>query len=33
MLRVEEITKDYDGKPLLKGITFEVQQGELVCLS
>lgn len=32
MLRVEEITKDYDGKPLLKGITFEVQQGELVCL-
>ena len=32
MLRVEEIYKDYDGKPLLRGITFEVGQGELVCL-
>lgn len=32
MLRVENIFKDYDGKPLLKGITFEVQEGELVCL-
>ena len=32
MLRVEEIYKDYDGKPLLKGISFEVRQGELVCL-
>ena len=32
MLRVEEIYKDYDGKPLLRGITFEVRQGELVCL-
>jgi ABC-type Fe3+/spermidine/putrescine transport system ATPase subunit len=32
MLRVEDIYKDYDGKPLLKGITFEVQEGELVCL-
>ncbi len=32
MLRVEEIFKDYDGKPLLKGISFEVQEGELVCL-
>ena len=32
MLRIEDIYKDYDGKPLLKGITFEVQEGELVCL-
>ena len=32
MLRVEDIYKDYDGKPLLKGISFEVQEGELVCL-
>ena len=32
MLRVEDIFKDYDNKPLLKGITFEVQEGELVCL-
>lgn len=32
MLRVENIYKDYDGKPLLKGISFEVRQGELVCL-
>lgn len=32
MLRVDNITKDYDGKPLLKGISFEVHEGELVCL-
>ncbi|HZK17440.1 MAG TPA: ATP-binding cassette domain-containing protein, partial [Anaerolineaceae bacterium] len=32
MLRVENIYKDYDGKPLLKGISFDVRQGELVCL-
>ncbi len=32
MLRVEDIFKDYDGKPLLKGISFQVQEGELVCL-
>lgn len=32
MLRVEEIYKDYDDKPLLKGLTFDVQVGELVCL-
>lgn len=32
MLRVEDVYKDYDGKPLLKGITFEVQEGELACL-
>lgn len=32
MLRVEEIFKDYDGKPLLRGISFQVQEGELVCL-
>ena len=32
MLSVENIYKDYDGKPLLKGITFKVHEGELVCL-
>lgn len=32
MLKVENIHKDYDGKPLLKGISFEVNEGELVCL-
>lgn len=32
MLKVENIHKDYDGKPLLKGIGFEVNEGELVCL-
>ena len=32
MLEVENIYKDYDGKPLLKGISFEVNEGELVCL-
>jgi len=32
MLSVENIYKDYDGKPLLKGINFEVHEGELVCL-
>lgn len=32
MLKVENIHKDYDGKPLLKGFSFEVNEGELVCL-
>lgn len=32
MLHIEDVYKDYDGKPLLKGITFEVHKGELVCL-
>ena len=32
MLSVENIYKDYDSKPLLKGINFEVHEGELVCL-
>ena len=32
MLSVENIYKDYDGKPLLKGINFEIHEGELVCL-
>ena len=32
MLEVENIYKDYDGKPLLKGISFQVNKGELVCL-
>ena len=32
MLIVENIHKDYDSKPLLKGISFEVNEGELVCL-
>lgn len=32
MLHVKDIFKDYDGKPLLNGVSFEVAQGELVCL-
>jgi len=32
MLIVENIHKDYDDKPLLKGISFQVKEGELVCL-
>ena len=32
MLRVDEIYKMYEGKPLLKGISFEVHAGETVCL-
>ncbi len=32
MLSVQDITKSYEGKPLLKGISFEVHEGETVCL-
>jgi len=32
MLRVQNIYKEYENKPLLNGISFQVQQGELVCL-
>ena len=32
MLEVQNLTKDYENKPLLKGVTFEVAKGELVCL-
>lgn len=32
MLEVKDITKDYDGKPLLKGVSLQVAQGETVCL-
>lgn len=32
MLEVQNLTKDYENKPLLKGVSFEVEQGEQVCL-
>jgi spermidine/putrescine transport system ATP-binding protein len=32
MLKVHEIFKDYESVPLLKGISFEVSEGEVVCL-
>lgn len=32
MLTVEDIHKQYEGQPLLRGITFSVQHGETVCL-
>ena len=32
MLEVKNLTKDYENKPLLKGVSFEVAKGELVCL-
>ena len=32
MLEVRDITKDYEGKPLLRGVSFNVQQHELLCL-
>jgi spermidine/putrescine transport system ATP-binding protein len=32
MLDVQGIYKSYEGQPLLKGITFRVEQGETVCL-
>ncbi len=32
MLTVENIQKIYEGKPLLRGIDFELQQGETICL-
>jgi len=32
MLKLIDIRKSYEGKPLLKGISFEVGEGETVCL-
>ena len=32
MLEVADIVKSYDGKPLLRGVSFGVQQDETVCL-
>ena len=32
MLTISQITKNYEGKPLLRGISFTVNQGETVCL-
>lgn len=32
MLELKNITKDYEGKPLLKGVSFDVVPGETVCL-
>ena len=32
MLRLKNIYKSYDGKPLLKGISFDVAQDETLCL-
>ncbi|HSM25652.1 MAG TPA: ABC transporter ATP-binding protein [Anaerolineaceae bacterium] len=32
MLVIKNLGKDYEGKPLLKGISFEVNQGETICL-
>jgi len=32
MLSVKNIFKDYENQPLLRGVSFEVQQGETVCL-
>jgi len=31
-LSINQITKNYENKPLLKGISFEVQSGEVLCL-
>jgi ABC-type Fe3+/spermidine/putrescine transport system ATPase subunit len=32
MLEVQSITKSFEGQPLLKGISFDVHEGETVCL-
>ena len=32
MLSVKNIFKDYENHPLLRGVSFDVQQGETVCL-
>ena len=32
MLELQDITKSYEGKPLLKGISFTVKEGQTVCL-
>ncbi|NTW08389.1 MAG: ABC transporter ATP-binding protein [Anaerolineaceae bacterium] len=32
MLEIREITKDYEGHPLLRGVSFRVDQGETLCI-
>lgn len=32
MLEVKDIVKSYEGKPLLQGVSFDVNEGETVCL-
>lgn len=32
MLSVKNLVKDYEGKPLLRGISFDVKHGETICL-
>ena len=32
MLQIRDITKSYEGKPLLRGVSFDVASGETVCL-
>lgn len=32
LLRVENISKDYEGRPLLRDISFDVAAGEIVCI-
>ena len=32
MLEIIDLHKQYEGKPLLKGVSFNVEQGETVCL-
>ena len=32
MLEIRDITKSYEGKPLLRGVSFDVAGGETVCL-
>ena len=32
MLNVQDIWKDYEGRPLLRGVSFKVEPGETVCL-
>jgi spermidine/putrescine transport system ATP-binding protein len=32
MLEVKDIFKSYEGKPLLQGVSFDVEEGETVCL-
>src|SRR5437879_1134750 len=32
MLRVRDLTVDIEGSPVLRGVSFEVNAGELVCL-
>ncbi|NLA80072.1 MAG: ABC transporter ATP-binding protein, partial [Chloroflexi bacterium] len=32
MLSVRDIYKSYEGKPLLNGVSFDLQAGEIICL-